>query len=163
MLRMSQRTWNNVLIFIVIAMILALNIDKFTADDGPRARLVVPEGEFILNLSINQVAIEKAGQQWRINRAGVQPSTPASAEQLQSLVSAWQQTFITPAGIEFDAATFTNPDSLVVLELAGKPEPIVVALKIVEEQLFLIVDKQIYILNSPSIKKLLEPIVDVKL
>lgn len=159
---MSQRTWNNVLIFIVIAMILVLNLDKFSSGDGPKARLIVPEGEYILNLSINQVEIEKAGQQWRISGKGVQPSILPNAGQLQSIVSAWQRAYISPAGIDFDADLFAAPDSLVIISLAGKLEPIVVALSIVEQQLFVIVNKQVYILNSPSITKLLEPIVSVK-
>jgi hypothetical protein len=162
MLRMSQRTWNNVLIFIVLAMILVLNLDKFSSDDGPTARLVVPEGEFILNITINQVEIEKAGQQWRISSKGVQPSALPSPEQLQRIVSAWQQTYISPAELDFDVSVFSDPDSLVVITLAGKIDPVVVALKIVEQQLFLILNKQVYILNSPSIKQLLEPIVNVQ-
>lgn len=161
MLKMSQRTWNNVLIFTMIALVVALNFDKFTSGDGPSVRLVVPEGEFILNVSINQVSIEKAGNQWRVSTKGIQPSLMPSAEQLQNIVSAWQQTYISPAGIDFDTALFSHPDSIVVISLAGKNEPVVVALKIVEAQLFVILNKQVFILNSPSIKQLLEPIVDV--
>ena len=162
MLRMSNRTWNNVLIFIVVAMILVLNLDKFNSDDGPKARLIVPEGEFILKVSINQVEIEKAGQQWRVSSKGVQPNILPNEAQLQSLVAAWQQAYISPAGLDFDPAVFASPDTLVIISLAGKNEPVVVAFTIVEEQLFLILNKQVYILNSPSIKRLLEPIVVVK-
>lgn len=160
MLRLTKRAWNNVLIFSMLGLILILNIDTFRSD-GPSARLIVPEGEYILNIQINQVEIEKAGQQWRIDPNGVQPNVQVSAEKLQAIVSAWQQAYISPAGLDFDNTLFSSPSSLVVISLAGVSKPTVVALNIVEEQLFFVIDKQVYILNSPTIVQLLEPIVQV--
>jgi hypothetical protein len=91
----------------------------------------------------------------------VQPSTQPNAEKLQTIVSAWQQAYISPAEIEFDNTLFSSPSSLVVISLAGVSQPTVVALNIVEGQLFFVIDKQVYILNSPTIAQLLEPIVQV--
>lgn len=144
----------------MLGIILILNLDKFRSND-PVARLIVPEGEYITNIQINQVEIEKAGQQWRINPNGIQPSTQPSAEKLEAIVKAWQQAYISPAQIDFDSSLFSMPSSLVVIARAGVSQPTVVALNIVEEQLFFVIDKQIYILNSPTIVQLLEPIVQV--
>jgi len=160
MMRLTKRSWNNILIFSMLGIILILNIDKFRSNE-PTARLVVPEGEYIINLQINQVDIEKAGQQWRINPSGVQPSVLPSADELQAIIKAWQQAYISPAGVDFDNSVFSTPSSLVVISLAGVSKPTVVALNIVETQLFFVIEKQVYILNSPAIAELLEPIVQV--
>lgn len=160
MLRLTKRAWNNILIFSMLGLILILNIDSFKSD-GPSARLIVPEGEYIIGMHINEVQIERAGQQWRINTTGIVPSTMPSADQLQALVKAWQQAYISPAGLEFDNDLFSTPSVLVLISLAGVSEPTVVALSIVENQLFFVIDKRIYILNSPTIQQLLEPIVQV--
>jgi hypothetical protein len=160
MIRLSKRAWNNILIFSMLSLVLILNMDKFRSNE-PTARLIVPEGEYIINLQINQVEIEKAGQQWRIDPNGIQPSVLPTTEKLQAIVKAWQQAYISPAGIDFDNTLFSTPSSLVVISLAGVSKPTVVALNIVENQLFFVIDKQIYILNSPTIVQLLEPIVQV--
>ena len=115
----------------------------------------------IISMDINQVELEKAGQQWRISPSGIQPSVLPSSEQLQGIVKAWQQAYISPAYIDFDNELFSTPSTLVVISLAGVSQPTVVALNIVEKQLFLVINKQIFILNSPAIKQLLEPIVQV--
>ncbi len=160
MLRMSKRTWNNVLIFSMIGLILILNLDKFRSDE-PKARLIVPEGDYIISMQINQVEIEKAGQLWRINQSSLDSEFNVDSERLLGLVKSWQQAYISPAEIEFDSELFSTPSVLVVISLAGVSKPVVVALNILQEQLFLVLDKQVYILNSPTIKQLLEPIVSV--
>jgi hypothetical protein len=144
----------------MLGLILALNFDKFRSDE-PSTRLIIAEGEYILVMQINRVRIEKAGQQWRIDPNGVQPSVIPSPETLQGIVKAWQQAYISPAGIDFDAETFSTPSTLVVLSLAGVSKATVVALHIVEGQLFVVISKEVYILNSPGIGRLLEPIVQV--
>jgi hypothetical protein len=144
----------------MLGLILILNIDTFKSDE-PSARLIVAEGEYIISMDINQVELEKAGQQWRISPSGIQPSVLPSSEQLQGIVKAWQQAYISPADIDFDNELFSTPSTLVVISLAGVSQPTVVALNIVEKQLFLVINKQIFILNSPAIKQLLEPIVQV--
>lgn len=159
--KISARTWNNILIFSVLALILILNVDVFKSQ-SPDSRLIVPEGEFIQSLDINQVKIERAGPQWRINPNGVQPETVPTAEHLATMVSAWQQAQLSKAELEFDANVFSSPETLVVINLAGKAEPTVVALEIVGQQLFFVVDAKVYVLESPSVMQLLEPIVNVK-
>lgn len=160
MLKMTKRTWNNILIFSMLGLILVLNIDNFRSDQSS-TRLIVAEGEYIISMQINQVEIEKAGQQWRIDPNGVQPSVVPGPEKLAAIVKAWQQAYVSPAGIDFDTELFSSPSTLVVLSLAGVSQPTVVALNIVENQLFLVINKQVFILNSPTIKQLLEPIVQV--
>lgn len=162
MLKLSKRAWNNVLIFSMIGLILILNLENFGEKEST-TRLIVPEGVYIISMQINQVEIERAGQVWRIDPNGVQVAAQMTEQRLQSIVQAWQQAYISPADIDFDAALFGNPNSLVVLSLAGQAQPIVVALTIVEQQLFFVIDKQVYVLNSPTIQSLLEPIVNVKL
>lgn len=160
MIRLTKRAWNNILIFSMLGLILILNIDTFRSNE-PTTRLIVPEGEYIINLQINQVEIEKAGQQWRIDPNGIQPNLQPNIEKLEAIIRAWQQAYISPAGIEFDNNLFSAPSSLVVISLAGVSQPTVVALNIVEGQLFFVIDKEVYILNSPTIVQLLEPIVQV--
>ncbi len=160
MLRLTKRTWNNVLIFSMIGLILILNIDTFKGEK-PTARLIVAEGDYIINLQINQVELEKAGPQWRIDTNGIQPNVMPNAEKLQEIIKAWQQAYITPAEMEFDNSLFSAPSTLVVISLAGVSQPTVVALNIIESQLFFVINKQIYVLNSPTIQQLLEPVVKV--
>ena len=84
-----------------------------------------------------------------------------NAEKLQEIIKAWQQAYITPAEMEFDNSLFSAPSTLVVISLAGVSQPTVVALNIIESQLFFVINKQIYVLNSPTIQQLLEPVVKV--
>jgi len=161
MLKISTRTWNNILIFTVLGLILVLNLDKFRSE-GPRSRLIVPEGEYIISMQIHQVEIEMAGQVWRVDPQGIQPEVVPDSERLREIVSAWQQAYISPAGIDFDIELFESPEVLVTLSLAGESNTTVVALTIVENQLFFVLEKQVFVLNSPSIKALLEPIIIVK-
>ncbi|MDT0596434.1 hypothetical protein [Glaciecola petra] len=161
MLRLSKRAWNNVLIFAMLGLILALNWNRFFSQDETSTRLIVPEGEFILSMQINQVMIEKAGMVWRINPNGVQANTQASSETLAEIVSAWQKAYIAPAGFDFDSQLFANPEVIVTLSLAGQSMPTVIAFKIIEQQLFVVIDKRVFVLMSPPIKSLLEPIVEV--
>ena len=161
-MRLSKRAWNNVLIFAMVGLILALNWERLSGDDETSVRLIVPEGEFVLSMQINQVMIEKAGMIWRINPNGIQASSLVSNEQLEQIVSAWQQAYIAPADIYFDPQVFSNPEVIVTLSLAGQPVPTVVALKIVQEQMFVVINKDIFVLMSPSVNALLEPIVEVK-
>jgi hypothetical protein len=156
--KLTKRSWNNILIFSMLGLILILNIDSFKSDEST-TRLIVPEGEYIISMQINRVEIEKAGPLWRINPNGVQPNTLPSPEKLQVIVKAWQQAYISPAGIDFDGDLFSSPSTLVVLSLAGVAQPTVVALNIIDGELFFVINKQVFILNSPTIQKLLEPIV----
>jgi hypothetical protein len=160
MLRLTKRTWNNILIFTMLGLFIVLNLDSFKSDK-PSARLVVPQGEYIINMQINNVELEKAGQQWRINPNGVQPSIIPSFEQLQTIIKGWQQAYISPAEMAYDNSVFSTPSSVVVISIAGVSQPTVVALNIIENQLFFVIDKQVYVLNSPAIQQLLEPIVQV--
>lgn len=162
MLRLSKRAWNNILIFSMLVLILILNLDQFSSNDKAQARLVVAQGEYILSMQINQLEIEKAGSQWRINPNAIAPSNMPTAQQLQSIILAWQQAYVQPADIEFDSQQFASPDTLVSLNLAGSNTPIVVAFFIVNEQVYLVLNKQVYVLMSPNIEQLLSPIVTVK-
>ena len=159
--RLSQKAWNNVLIFIALGMILVLNLDQFKQNDDNATRLIVPEGSFIQKLDINGVLIEKAAQQWRINTAGILPETMPDAQQLSSMVKAWQQVYITPSEMDFSIDSFGDPDIVVTITIAGQVESIVVGLSVQSKQLYVILNTQIYLLNSPPIKTLLEPIVAV--
>ena len=160
MLRLSKRAWNNVLIFSMIALILILNLDQFNQEEA-RTRLIVPEGEYILSIDINGLEIEKAGPQWRIAPSGIQANETINETQLSDIVDAWQRAYISPVGTEFSTEVFGQPDIIAVLQLAGVSKQTVVAFNIVQEELFLVIDKQVYILNSPNVAQLLEPVVNV--
>lgn len=162
MLRLTQRAWNNVLIVTMISLIVVFNFEKFTWEDDLSARLVVPEGEYILSMNINGVDIQKAGQQWRISPNGLQINPNPSAEALAAIVRAWQTFYISPANIPFDLESFASPQAIVTIALAGDAKPVVVAFNVIEQQLLVVINKQVFIVNSPSISALLEPIVRVK-
>lgn len=160
MLRLSKRAWNNVLIFSMIALILILNLEQFK-NDTPKTRLIVPEGEYILSLNINGVEIERAGRQWRIASNGIQVTPTPAEDKLRNIVSAWQRAYVSPADIDFDTELFGQPDILVTLQLAGVSQATVIGFSIINEQLYLTLNTQVYILNSPNVSFLLEPIVTV--
>lgn len=161
MLKIETRTWNNILIFTVIILILIFNIDRFRSSE-PSQRLVVPEGEYIVNLSINQLKIEKAGPIWQVSPNSIQPETMPSNEVLYKLVSAWQQAYLRPAELAFSLELFASPEVIIEIMLAGKSSPLIVSLHLVQEQLFFVIEKQVYVLESPKIQTLLEPIVYVR-
>lgn len=162
MLRLSKPMWNNVLIISMVALILILNMDRFSSNNKQVPRLIVPEGEYILSMQINQVKIEKAASQWRINAGGVQPSVMPTPLQLQNIVSAWQTAYIRPSEHSFNVGLFSQPSTIVTLTLAGNSQATVVAFSIVEQQLFIVVNKKVYELMSPNVAQLLSPIVTVK-
>lgn len=76
-------------------------------------------------------------------------------------MSAWQRAYVSPADIDFDTELFGQPDILVTLQLAGVSQATVIGFSIINEQLYLTLNTQVYILNSPNVSFLLEPIVTV--
>lgn len=145
----------------MLVLIIILNWEQF-ADKNQQPSLIVKEGEYIIGLSINGVVLEQAGPQWRVSSRGVQPETVLLQEQIDSLIASWQNAFVEPIDLEFDQALFSDPQVIVEVKIAGSANNLVIAMFIIEEQLYFVIEKQVYSLRSPSIQSLLQPIITVK-
>ena len=88
MARLSQKAWNNVIIFAMLAMILMLNLSSFKPDDSDLPSPIIEEGAILLSLQINQNVIERAGQTWRLEDIAQEQ---VSSQQLAILVDNWQR------------------------------------------------------------------------
>ncbi|MBF7073364.1 hypothetical protein ISG33_08145 [Glaciecola sp. MH2013] len=155
MARLSQKAWNNVIIFSMLTMIIALNIGNFqnSAEDLPFP--IVEEGGLILSLEIDQVVIERAGTSWRINPDSVnnlQSSLPQAGE-LTSLVDYWQRALL-KRQTRIEVAQLAQPDHIVVIWLAGERNGLVVPIKRIDGQAYVLLNDEALLLDFPTLAQL---------
>jgi len=156
MARLSQKAWNNVIIFTMLAMILVLNIGSFKSDDSDFPVPVIEEGGLLLSLQIDQYVIERAGQTWRLSSssplANEQPSEEQS-EALAVLVDNWQRALVKPQN-EVTAEALQAPDVVAVLWLAGERNGLVLPIKTINQQTYLMFNNEVMLLDFPTVEQL---------
>jgi len=91
-MKLSRTAWNNVIIFSVMGMILAINVanKRLFPEDGNvsagQEKSILGEHAVILTLEVaNQLTIERIGKSWR-----VQPEV-MNEQALEQMMLAWQQ------------------------------------------------------------------------
>ncbi|MFT5276544.1 MAG: hypothetical protein ACI97K_002606 [Glaciecola sp.] len=171
MARLSQKAWNNVIIFTMLAMVLILNISSFQSSDDDFPVPIIEEGAILLSLQIDQTLIERAGPTWRLsssslpmareNTEGVPSNKPANAVsqqeavagQLAGLVDNWQRALV-KRQTQVEASALKNPDLVVVLWLAGERFGRVLPIKTIDNQTYLMFKDEIVLLDFPTLEQL---------
>ncbi len=156
MARLSQKAWNNVIIFAMLAMILVLNISSFRTDDSDFPVPIIEEGGLLLSLQIDQYVIERAGQTWRLSSSSPLANEQSSEEQsdaLAILVDNWQRALVKPQN-EVMAEALHSPDAVVVLWLAGERNGLVLPIKTIDQQTYLMFNDEVMLLDFPTVEQL---------
>jgi len=156
MVRLSQKAWNNVIIFAMLAMILVLNISSFKSDDSDFPVPIIEEGGLLLSLQIDQYVIERAGQTWRLSSSSPMASEQTSENQsdaLAILVDNWQRALVKSQN-EVTADALSLPDAVVVLWLAGERNGLVIPIKTINQQTYLMFNNEVMLLDFPAVEQL---------
>ena len=156
MARLSQKAWNNVIIFAMLAMILVLNISSFKSGDSDFPVPVIEEGGLLLRLQIDQYVIERAGQTWRLSSSSPLTNSQSSTEEsyaLAALVDNWQRALVKPQH-EVTAEVLQSPDLVVVLWLAGERNGLVLPIKTINQQTYLMFNNEVMLLDFPTVEQL---------
>jgi len=156
MARLSQKAWNNVIIFAMLSMIFMLNISSFRSDDSDLPMPVIEDGGILLSLQIDQDVIERAGQTWRFSSSSPQARNKASegqARELATLVNNWQRALVKTQN-EVTTDSFQSPDFVVVLWVAGERNGRVLPIKTIQQQTYLILNNEVMLLDFPTVEQL---------
>ena len=156
MARLSQKAWNNVIIFSMLAMIFVLNISSFKSDETDLPVPVIEEGGLLLSLQIDQYVIERAGQTWRLSSSSPLANEQSSEEQsdaLAVLVDNWQKALVKTQN-EVTAEALQSPDVVVVLWLAGERNGLVLPIKTINQQTYLMFNNEVMLLDFPTVEQL---------
>ena len=155
MVRLSQKAWNNVIIFAMLAMILMLNLSSFKPDNSDLPQPIIEDGGILLSLQIDQDVIERAGQTWRFSASSpaLASQTQTSSQQLATLVDSWQRALVKSQD-DVRADALQTPDYVVVLWLAGERNGRVVPLKSINGQTYLLLNDEVMLLDFPTVKQL---------
>jgi hypothetical protein len=154
MARLSQKAWNNVIIFAMLAMIFALNIGNFQSDDADQPFPIIEEGAVLLSLHIDQDIIERAGKAWRLKMGSPSLSESAPApDQLAALIDNWTKALVKRQKmVKKDA--FSTPDHVIVLWLAGERNGRVISTIEREQQTYILFNDEVLLLDFPTIQQL---------
>lgn len=156
MARLSQKAWNNVIIFTMLAMILVLNISSFKSDDSDLPVPIIEEGGLLLSLQIDQYVIERAGRTWRLSSSSPLANQQSSKEQsdaLAILVENWQRALVKQQN-DVTAEALQSPDVVVVLWLAGERNSLVLPIKTINQQTYLMFNDEVMLLDFPTVEQL---------
>tara|TARA_R110002124_G_scaffold235983_2_gene401228 strand:+ start:211 stop:690 length:480 start_codon:yes stop_codon:yes gene_type:complete len=156
MARLSQKAWNNVIIFAMLAMILILNISSFKSDDSDFPVPIIEEGGLLLSLQIDQYVIERAGQTWRLSSSSPlanDQSLEERSDALAILVDNWQRALV-KSQYEVTAEALQSPDIVVVLWLAGERNGLVLPIKTINQQTYLMFNNEVMLLDFPTVEQL---------
>lgn len=154
MARLSQKAWNNVIIFSMLIMITVLNLDRFRGDEERGPSTILESGEIVLSMQIDQNIIERVGQSWRIS-----PKSPASienvpAESLAILVDNWQRAVVVEPIETVEISIFERPNHVVAIWLAGETQSRVYPIVRDRDFVYIKVDEQAKILDFPNLSQL---------
>lgn len=128
MFNLTQRAWNNVIIFAMLFMVYLFSISNkliVQNNDDARLRFLLPEHSVIMKISFPEVALERIGQSWRSRG-----SDRWAMDILQSLIHNWSHLVV----YEQDFARLTDP-YIVTMLLAGEEKPRVVQIASVTDGL----------------------------
>jgi hypothetical protein len=157
MLRLTQKAWNNVLIFSMLILIVLLNYDRLfgSAEGGTQA--VVKESDFIVSLQINQMTFERIGTGWRVMAPTEAQLPNMQSEDIDALIAQWQRALIRPSPENLASELTASPDYLVNLSVAGEATPMVMGLLEVDNTAYVIYGGELYLLDFPTLAQLLPP------
>jgi hypothetical protein len=157
MLRLSQKAWNNVLIFSMLILIVIFNYDRLFPSDNSGLEAVVGDTEFILSMQINQISFERIGTGWRVSAPSAEDMPNMLSEDIDALVNQWQRALLRPAPNPLPAEVTASPDYIVSIWLAGQKNARVFGLLQSDNTAYVIFDGELYLLDFPNLNQLLPP------
>jgi hypothetical protein len=145
MIKLSQRGWNNVIIFSMLILIMLFNFSSDLLNDGSDEAssllTLVSTSMTITIIEFEQEKIERIGQGWRAI------SGQYGNEVLTSLVDHWVNAEIS---IFEQSHNWQSPTSTVQLWFAGQVLPIEYQFMQLSDKTLVKIDKEIYQLISPN-------------
>lgn len=141
-MNLSQRAWNNVIIFAMLLMVYLFSIsNKFIVanDDDEKLRFLLPEHSIIMSIEFADVTLQRIGRSWR-----TEGSDNWLMENLQSIVYTWQHAVVS----DNEYVVQTHP-YVVTMQLAGEEKQRVFLLSPYNEGVLINSDgKSAYLANS---------------
>ena len=154
MIRLSQRAWNNVIIFSMLLLILLFsstsNFLTSNEMDPDQTLLLVPENSLIMTLDFASQKIERIGRGWRV--VGGETEEPIDQTTLTTLIDNWRLAEISPSD-----QVFQDDELIVVLWLAGQDLARVYQFYQQDQMLMVRVDKKVYQLSNMPLNALFLP------
>ena len=148
MIKLTQRAWNNVIIFSMLILILLFNFSSQFLNDENEDVLssLVPVNTIITTMEFEQHKVERIGQGWR------ETSGKFSHSELVDLVERWQS-----AKIELVAQIDNEQHKLASVKLwfAGQGAPVAYQFVRVLDKTFITVDNKTYQLVYPTFPMLI--------
>ena len=148
MLRLSQKAWNNVVIFAMLFMVYLFTLSNDMLNDGDAGTVqrtpVFPPYSVLMSIDFGFVSLQRIGQDWRV--AG------GSLEQLGRLTAIadnWARQEAVPMQFVLNSSPF-----IVTVQLAGEDKKRVYQLYPSEQQVLLVQGAQQWVLPDVSIKHL---------
>lgn len=155
MLRLSQKAWNNVLIFSMLALIVLLNYERLFESADSDIQPIVKESDFIVSLQINQMTFERIGTGWRVMAPSEAELPNMQSEDIDALIAQWQRALIRPSPDILPAEITSSPPYLVNVWLAGEKSAKVIGLLEVESTAYVISEGELYLLDFPTLAQML--------
>jgi len=155
MRRLSQKAWNNVLIFSMLILIVIFNYDKLFPSECRGAQAIIADGEFILSMQINQLSFERIGTGWRVSAPSLDDIPEMKSEDIDVLVNQWQRTLVRPTANTLPAEITDSPQHIVSIWVAGKKNAKVLGLFQFENTAYVIYEGELYLLDFPNMNQLL--------
>ena len=150
MLRLSQRAWNNVLIFAMLFMILLFNTSNnflVNNDDEPENVPLLPESAVVMSIEFGARKLQRIGQGWRVT-----PAQQVNEEALHQLVDRWQRTTM-----QAESSRPMNSPHVIVVWLAGKAEGLVYQFEQQDKRLWVRVQEQTFLVADTNLADLSLP------
>lgn len=154
MIRLSQRAWNNVIIFSMLLLIILFssssNFLNRNDTDNEQPLPLVPENSLIMTLDFGAQKIERIGRGWRV--LGEEIDATVDQSMLTTIVENWRQATITPS-----EQIIQDDGLIVVVWLAGQDLARVYQFDQQNKTLLVKVDKQVYQISSMPLNALFLP------
>lgn len=152
MLRFSQRTWNNIIIFTMLLMILLFSTTTKILNDpvqDPTTQVsLLPGDAVILTLDYGQQKIERIGQGWRHL-----PPAQMTELTLRRIVENWQTTELAA----IDTPQLNDNQLVAVVWLAGEEQGRVFQFAADNNRLQVLIDEHWYRVKNHSLPDLFPP------
>lgn len=149
MARLSQRAFNNVVIFAMLLMIALFNLDSFLpASQSQGSQPLLENDAYILKIEQDQQRLERTGQQWRYVTHDAVEIAP------EEQIEAWQSGILEPAPRARSLAQNLRP-IIAVVWLAGESQGQVYAFYLSDSHTFVKHNNQWFELERVSLKTLL--------
>jgi hypothetical protein len=155
MRRLSQKAWNNVLIFAMLILIVIFNYDRLFPIDDNGSRTIVGENEFILSMQINVLSFERIGTGWRVSAPSENDLPDMQSEDIDALVTQWQRAMLSPSSEMLSPDITANPQYIVSIWIAGAKNPQVMGMLEYEGVPYVMYNGDLYVLDFPNFTQLL--------